>query len=67
MMTEIHAQPSHTLALGGSDQPAPSSSSGGRGGMDGDLERGVGKKRPIDKSSAIDRRKKEKKKALKRL
>ena len=60
MMTEIHAKPSKSSRT---DPPDPPSSSGT--GADG-----AGKKRPIDKSGAgpgVEKKKKEKKKALKRL
>lgn len=61
MMTEIHAQPSRVLASGRTDQSGSTCCSSEAGG-------GVcGKKRPMEKSAAIDRKKKDKKKALKRL
>ena len=68
MMTEIHALPSRVLASVRTDQSACSSSSSS--GMESGcgLE-GAGKKRPIEKSgaTAVDRKKRDKKKALKRL
>ena len=68
MMTEIHAQPSRVLAASasrtdqsGSTGCSSGSSSGGGGGAE------CGKKRPMEKNAAIERKKKDKKKALKRL
>ena len=63
MMTEIHAKPSRTSRT----ETVSSSSTGTSDGVDA-----AGKKRPIDKSSVsatvgVEKKKKDKKKALKRL
>ena len=72
MMTQIHAQPSCPSSLVRTDQSGSSSSSSGVGaGAVGvaESEKGgiAGKKRPVEKTTALDRKKKDKKKALKRL
>lgn len=63
MMTEIHAKPSRTSRT----ETVNSSSTGTSGGVDA-----AGKKRPIEKSSVsatvgVEKKKKDKKRALKRL
>lgn len=61
MMTEIHAQ---------SARPSSSSTTGtgsGSGSEVGTAAAAAGKKRPMEKGVAFDRKKKDKKKALKRL
>lgn len=70
MMTQIHAQPT-CPAVVRTDLSSSSSCSTESAGAVGvaESERGgaVGKKRPVEKVAALDRKKKDKKKALKRL
>ncbi len=68
MMTEIHARPSRTTLPGARTDQAISSSSSGPSveGVSASVA-ATGKKRAVEKSGALDRKKKEKKKALKRL
>lgn len=68
MMTEIHAQPSRMLTSARTDQTSCSSSSSSSAteGVCGPSPT-VGKKRPVEKSGALDKKKREKKKTLKRL
>lgn len=70
MMTQIHAQPTCPLSVVRTDQSCSGCSSESTGaGAVAESERGgaVGKKRPVEKVAALDRKKKDKKKALKRL
>ena len=60
MMTEIHARPHHTT----SSRTEHPTSSGGAAGSGGTKE--AGKKRPMERREYVER-KKDKKKALKRL
>lgn len=77
MMTQIHAQPSgppppvrtdQSCSSEGAGESSGSSSTGAVGGADAErCGTAVGKKRPVDKVAGLDRKKKDKKKALKRL
>lgn len=68
MMTEIHAWPSRVLPLlARTEQSSLASGSCSSSSCDGEKGVATGKKRPVDKAGALDRKKKEKKKALKRL
>ena len=69
MMTEIHAQPSHMLTSARTDQTSCSSSGSSSMATEGgcDSSPTVGKKRPVEKTGAVDKKKRDKKKALKRL
>lgn len=69
MMTEIHARPSHLPLAPGRTEAAcsGSSSSSSSSGCGPERGRATGKKRPMEKGVPLDRKKKDKKKALKRL